>query len=192
MIYKVAGLVIITLFYLAYFGKQALLAKRGIKTNRLGRGQKPRRVFWLELALLLATWGMGALQYASVIWGEKYFVLTSPFMRGAGLLLACVGVGFFLSALKAMRDNWRAGVDATQNTRLVTTGVYQASRNPAFVGFDLFYLGSALAFSTPPLLILAAISIGILHLQILEEEKFMQERFGDEYLRYAARARRYL
>lgn len=40
-----------------------------------------------------------------------------------------------------MRDSWRAGISETDKTELVTEGIYQISRNPAFLGFDLLYIG---------------------------------------------------
>ena len=40
-----------------------------------------------------------------------------------------------------MRDFWRAGISETDKTELVTEGIYQISRNPAFLGFDLLYIG---------------------------------------------------
>ena len=40
-----------------------------------------------------------------------------------------------------MRDFWRAGIPETDKTELVTEGIYQISRNPAFLGFDLLYIG---------------------------------------------------
>lgn len=46
-----------------------------------------------------------------------------------------------------MRDSWRAGIDRTQKTKIINTGIYRYSRNPAFVGFDLLYIGMRLAFS---------------------------------------------
>ncbi len=36
---------------------------------------------------------------------------------------------------------WRAGVSEKEKTELVTAGIYRWSRNPAFLGFDLLYIG---------------------------------------------------
>ncbi len=40
-----------------------------------------------------------------------------------------------------MKDSWRAGIPDSDKTELVTTGIYKYSRNPAFLGFDLQYMG---------------------------------------------------
>lgn len=40
-----------------------------------------------------------------------------------------------------MRDSWSAGISETDKTELVTEGIYQFSRNPAFLEFNLLYIG---------------------------------------------------
>lgn len=91
-----------------------------------------------------------------------------------------------------MRDSWRAGVDESQKTAMVTRGVYRFSRNPAFVGFDLLYIGTFLALPNLVMLAAGAAAIVLLHLQILEEEQFLPYAFGDDYPQYKAQTPRYL
>lgn len=40
-----------------------------------------------------------------------------------------------------MKDSWRAGISETDKTELVTEGIYQFSRNLAFLEFNLLYIG---------------------------------------------------
>lgn len=91
-----------------------------------------------------------------------------------------------------MRDSWRACVSKTDKTDLVTSGIYRFSRNPAFLGFDLVYLGILLMFFNLPLYIISLLAIIILHLQIVNvEEDFLIETFGEEYLNYKKNVCRY-
>jgi protein-S-isoprenylcysteine O-methyltransferase Ste14 len=121
------------------------------------------------------------------------FPLALPFaLRWIGLAIAGCGVLFFLLAITSMRDSWRAGIDESQKTLIVTTGVYKASRNPAFVGFDFLYIGTVLTMPNIVMLCAAVISIMIMHLQILEEEQYLPRAFGDEYLRYKEHTPRYI
>lgn len=113
-------------------------------------------------------------------------------IRVIGVAAAFLGVCFFVSAVIVMRDSWRAGVEEGQRTRIVTAGVYRISRNPAFVGFDMIYLGTALSFSNFAAIFGAVLVIVLFHLQILEEEKLLPGIFGQEYLDYCKRTRRYL
>lgn len=91
-----------------------------------------------------------------------------------------------------MKDSWRAGVEEDQNTKIVRKGVYRISRNPAFVGFDLLFLGTALSFSNIICILGAIAVISLFHMQILEEEKLLPQILGPEYLEHKKRTRRYL
>lgn len=193
MVFQAVILLCIFSFYAAYFAKQITLRKQGISTNRLAKGDKPKRTMAIERALLIATYGIAAAQFGSVFFSRYLLSFYLPVLvKGIGLLLAAAGVTFFLLAITAMRSNWRAGVDNTQKTSIVTAGVYSISRNPAFVGFDLLYLGVALALPNILLCVTSLIGILLMHLQILEEEKFLPKAFGAEYIEYKKRVPRYL
>ncbi len=134
---------------------------------------------------------MPVVQYTSIIGG--YGCQQSPaWLSVVGAATAFAGTVFFLLAVVSMKDNWRAGIDPSQETGLVTRGVYRISRNPAFVGFDLLYLGIAAMFPNPALVALALVGPAAFHLQVLQEERYMRETFGDSYSDYARRVRRYL
>ena len=91
-----------------------------------------------------------------------------------------------------MRDSWRAGIPERDSTKLVTTGIYAYSRNPAFLGFDLQYIGVLLLYCNALTLAFTAFAIIMLHLQILQEERYMAATFGEEYAAYRRAVRRYL
>ena len=91
-----------------------------------------------------------------------------------------------------MKDSWRAGIPEKDKTRLVTNGIYRYSRNPAFCGFDLMYIGVLFLFFNPVSLVFSSFAVVMLHLQILQEEKYMLKTFGDEYAGYKKTVFRYL
>lgn len=76
---------------------------------------------------------------------------------------------------------------------LVTDGIYGVSRNPMYLGLlsilagYAFYLGNLLTFLLLPLFM-----VYMNRYQILPEEVVMEEKFGDEYLRYTSEVRRWL
>ena len=75
----------------------------------------------------------------------------------------------------------------------MTAGIFQISRNPAFLGFDLVYIGLGLMFFNWGLWAVSAFAALMFHLQIVNvEEVFLQETFGEDYLAYCADVRRYL
>jgi len=191
--FKLIQLALVAAFYIAYFCKQLSLRKNGISTNRLAKGRKPRRTQVIEALLLPATYGTAVIQFASIFFSSYLMPFGFPtFLNIVGMTVTALGVLFFILATTIMRDSWRAGVDEGQKTTIVTDGVYRFSRNPAFVGFDLLYIGSFLASPNLFMLITAVFTIVLLHLQILEEEKYLPQAFGEEYLKYKASTPRYL
>ena len=116
----------------------------------------------------------------------------SPIVRTIGILIAFCGVLIFFFAIITMQGNWRAGIDATQKTSIVSNGIYGYSRNPAFLGFDLLYIGTTLTFPNIIMAIFAVATITLLHLQILEEEKYLNGYFGQDYAVYKNKTARYL
>ena len=79
------------------------------------------------------------------------------------------------------------------SSKLVTSGFYNFSRNPMYIGFLLFlfawalFLGSLFALLFLPIFVLV-----INVVQIVPEEKILGEKFGDEYRKYISRVRRWV
>lgn len=63
-----------------------------------------------------------------------------------GIFLGIIGDIVFIASVLTMKDSWRVGVSYEEKTDLITDGIYQISRNPAFLGFNLAYLGMCLMF----------------------------------------------
>ena len=74
----------------------------------------------------------------------------------------------------------------------ITNGIYQISRNPAFLGFDLVYIGILLMFFHWGLLVLSVAAMVMFHLQIVKvEEFFLLQTFGKDYMDYKRKVLRY-
>lgn len=185
---QIAALCVIAAFYISYFTKMAMQRRKGIRTDQIGKGKKPRKLLAVELSMKAATYSIVLVETVSIIGNLHSFGTT---LRWAGIAIAAVGVFVFVIAMLTMRDNWRAGVPETDKTELVTTGVYRFSRNPAFLGFDLMYAGLLIAFFNPVHLLFAVWAAVMLHLQIRQEEQFLTAAFGEEYLLYKKRTGRY-
>ena len=91
-----------------------------------------------------------------------------------------------------MKDSWRAGIPDKDKTELVTTGIYRYSRNPAFLGFDLQYVGVLLMYGNLLTLAFSLFAMVMLHLQILQEERYLTNVFGTPYQAYRSHVCRYL
>ena len=91
-----------------------------------------------------------------------------------------------------MKDSWRAGIPDKDKTELVTTGIYRYSRNPAFLGFDFMYIGVLLMYGNLLTLAFSVFAMVMLHLQILQEERYLENIFGAAYTAYKKQVFRYL
>lgn len=174
-------------FYGVYFGKMLAQRRQGIQTDQMGKGDKPAKVLWTERLVKLATLLIVPVEILSI-------ALVSPtpgWLRWTGAGLGALGVAIFAISVLTMRDSWRAGIPEQGKTSLVTGGIYGWSRNPAFFGFDLVYVGVLLMFFNLPLLLGTLFAMVMLHLQILQEEVFLTEAFGQEYEAYRRRTARY-
>ncbi len=79
------------------------------------------------------------------------------------------------------------------STKLVTTGPYWRFRNPIYLGEALLLLYGA-EMTQSIWFVGTALVFGFLVtvLQIIPEERHLEETFGDEYLTYKARSRRWI
>ena len=186
---RIAGLVILAIFYGIYIGKMLLQKRKGIRTDQMARGRRRDRVFYVEVILKLATYSVVAVELISIILTKSY--LPEGFIAAGGIL-GLVGDVIFATAVITMRDSWRAGLAEADETRMITDGIYRYSRNPAFLGFDLVYLGILLMFFNWILFVFSMFAIIMLHIQILQEESYLPKVFGEEYAAYRSRVCRYL
>jgi len=78
-------------------------------------------------------------------------------------------------------------------TAIVTGGPYRFTRNPLYLSMTLIYAGiTALANALPAALLLPFV-LHIMRRGVIErEERYLERKFGDEYLDYKARVRRWI
>lgn len=137
MIIKIITLGLMAAFYICYFAKMISQRKKGIDTEQLGKG-KVGFVKFIEITLKITTYLLPIIQTISIM---LYKGTSHISLRIAGVVITLVGVIAFVMSVVQMKDSWRAGVQREEKTNLVTTGIYSISRNPAFLGFDLMYIG---------------------------------------------------
>ena len=192
-IIQILFLIPLCTFYIIYVAKMLMLRRQNIQGDILGKGEKPKDALIVEIILRITTYTGVAIQFVSVIFPR--FIWSVPIVipvRFIGVILGTIGCIFLLLSITTMKTNWRAGFSSKQNTKLVTNGIYNISRNPAFVGFDLLYIGCAMAFPNIINLFLTIFALIMFHIQILGEEKYLMHEFGEEYLLYKEGVARYI
>jgi len=106
-------------------------------------------------------------------------------------VLLITGLLFSILSLFSLGRSTRFGLP-TEKTVLKTKGLYKISRNPIYFGFNLITLSSIIYFINPIILVPGIYSIVVYHLIIIGEEKFLEKAFGEAYLQYKKKVRRYI
>lgn len=76
---------------------------------------------------------------------------------------------------------------------LITSGPYGFSRNPLYLGGNVFiFLGAVLALGSPSGIGLTALNIVAVDFMIRREEKQLERDFGEEFAAYRKRVRRWV
>jgi len=110
-----------------------------------------------------------------------------------GALIVVAGIALNVGGFVTQK---RAGTDPipfNPTTRIVAHGVYRFSRNPMYLGFALCTFGLAILVDSAWMLL--AVPIGLVLVDrtvITREERYLERKFGDEYLNYKRRIRRWL
>lgn len=107
------------------------------------------------------------------------------------LVFLMIGLIFIVFSLINLGNSTRLGLPS-EPTVFKTNGLYKISRNPMYLGFNLFTISSMVYCLNIWIILLGLYSIIIYHFIILGEENFLENRFGLEYLNYKKKVRRYL
>lgn len=188
MPYLWLALLVLVIFYGIYFAKMLAQRRQGIQTRQIGR-VKEKSVHIVELLMSIATLAAPVIQILSIIFGWNHMPANARF---TGFCIGMLGDTIFLASVLCMKDSWRAGIPDKDRTTLVTTGIYRYSRNPAFLAFDFMYVGLLLMYFNLSMLVVSAFAIIMLHLQILQEERYLTENYGESYREYRKHVFRYL
>ena len=110
---------------------------------------------------------------------------------GPPLVAAGLVIGFF-----GFREMKRAGTNVDPYhpaTAIVTGGPYRYTRNPLYVGMTLIYAGLAARANALPAALLLPPVLAVMRSGVIErEERYLEGKFGEEYLRYKGRVRRWI
>ena len=138
--------------------------------------------YLLALSLcMLATWFFSETSPQTLP-----FILIGLSLIGFGFLLAFNSISRFIKAKTGV-------VPFSKSTALITEGFYKYTRNPMYVGMNSFLLGLLIILNNPINFIYLVIFFFIVrNLFVIKEEVQMLETFGEEYLAYKNKVRRWL
>jgi protein-S-isoprenylcysteine O-methyltransferase Ste14 len=108
---------------------------------------------------------------------DPYWFYIGLALFGLGCLLCVVSVSNFANPAKS-------GI----NLR----GLYRVSRNPMYVAYFIYFLGCVLLTHSFVLLVILFIFQISAHWIIRSEERWCVKKFGDEYINYMNKVKRYI
>jgi protein-S-isoprenylcysteine O-methyltransferase Ste14 len=185
MIESIVVTVFPVLFLTILFGSGEKFRRRNIDID----GEPPinRTFFYTSKYLILLVW----LAMMVRGWGIILPIEISQTLRWLSLILWIAGFVLLLIGRFGLGDSFRIG-SPKEATNLKMDGLFRLSRNPMYVGVYSTLLASFLYALNPLLLCVAIFIIVVHHKIVLAEEENLRKVFGQEYLEYCARVRRYL
>lgn len=100
-------------------------------------------------------------------------------------LIVIAGAGHF--AVGTHVEPWKP------TTAIVRSGLYAYSRNPMYLGMAIVQMGIAIAAASLWGVLTVALSIAVMQYYVIaREERYLEAKFGDAYLSYKARVRRWI
>jgi protein-S-isoprenylcysteine O-methyltransferase Ste14 len=176
-----------------------LLYARGIRVVAVDRQRSLLQGLTdLAQAISLLFWAYAVVAYTAPLSFQPAplwlatIVVGETWAKAAGAVTTTAGLIVYGLALRALSSSWRLGIDRETPGALVTNGIFAWTRNPIYVGLELFLVGAFLLQGRLILLLLALANVALFHQLIRREERFLAETYGDAYRAYCTRVGRYV
>ena len=126
------------------------------------------------------------------------FAVPLPFVPGTvnvalGACLVVLAIVVFTSSVAKFRAAGTPVPARRPTTAIVCTGPYRISRNPIYLAFSVLQLGIAIWANSLWLLATLVVAVSVINFMVIpREERYLEHKFGAEYLHYKADVRRWL
>ncbi|WP_099040657.1 methyltransferase family protein [Mycobacterium neglectum] len=192
----IVALVLFAVFAVLGFGWRSWEQRRRTgSTGFRGISGRPGSIEWFAGVGFIVAEGVAVfgliLQLLGVV--SPLDFLHTPWIQIAGAAIAVLGIATTVYAQLDMGDSWRIGVDKSETTTLVRSGVFGWVRNPIFTAMMTFGLGIALL--APNLVALAGFAILVITIELqvrTVEEPYLLSTHGDAYRDYLASVGRFV
>ncbi|HTN06800.1 isoprenylcysteine carboxylmethyltransferase family protein [Agriterribacter sp.] len=129
---------------------------------------------------------------------QKWLPLNSDFLQGAvvkatGWIVIAAGALLVLPAVWKFFVSKNTVMTMKPASSLQTTGIYNFTRNPMYLGLLLLYCGIAVFKGNWWTFIIIPLLITTVQLYVIKkEEHYLQRAFGNKYLQYKKKVRRWI
>lgn len=118
---------------------------------------------------------------------------SAPRVAWLGAVLIALGLAGSIWAVATFRRAGTSLIPRGQTRAFVATGPYKLTRNPMYVGLTLQAIGLLLILGSVWGYALLAVALVIIHIGVIKpEEAHLEARFGQDYLDYKRRVRRWV
>lgn len=109
-----------------------------------------------------------------------------------GSILFAIGLSILIKAAGTLRKYKTTVNPSGATTTIVKEGIYQYTRNPMYVSFTLIYIAVSIMFNAWWGVLLLIPMLIIVQKGIIErEEKYLIQKFGEEYLSLKSKVNRW-
>lgn len=110
-----------------------------------------------------------------------------------GFVLILIGVGLGLIFFDSFRKAGTRVEPWKPTDQIVTTGIYAHTRNPAYLSFCIIIIGLGFVYNSLWILLSFIPAAYLIWLLVIKkEEAYLEAKFGEEYLSYKKRVRRWI
>lgn len=136
---------------------------------------------------------LGAGVFLEYLFPFRFASCAWKFRMVFGCFLIAISGLIAISAFKALINNKTPFNPAKPTVRIVREGAFRFSRNPLYLALLLLLSGIAVLLCSLWLLFALVILFILLeYFAVRPEEKYLAEKFGDDYLNYKASVRRWI
>jgi protein-S-isoprenylcysteine O-methyltransferase Ste14 len=184
------------IFLVLAFGLRTVIQfRRTGDSGFRGVSGRPGSAEWFAGRLFTVALVIGVLAPVLALTGtvEPIAALDETAVHITGIVVFLIGLGLTLASQFQMGESWRVGVEESERTDLVESGLFGLVRNPIFSAMLLVTIGLvAIVPSVVAFVGLVALLVA-LELQVrIVEEPYLLRTQGEPYAAYARRVGRFV
>ena len=109
-----------------------------------------------------------------------------------GLIFIILAIIIISSALRIFKSHSEDPNPTSSSTQIFRDGIYKYTRNPMYLGLILFQIGLGMILSMIHIIFFALLTYLVYRYGVIEkEEVYLSRKFGEQYIKYMQKTRRW-
>jgi len=190
---------VLFLLYVILWGikRRELLKSEGVDANVIFKATQPIQKYFLSLQKIMTV--LIVVLIVAHAFFRNRFVFTNyvdyldkSLFKAIGFVVGILGLSLCRIAQVTIGKSWRVGIDDDAKPGLVTTGIYKSIRNPTYTGLYLLCVGFWIINPTFLCAFWIYTFFIMMEFQVRCEEEYLIAQYGNEYLEYCKKTKRYI